>query len=273
MSDSWATFGADLHLDLAGTPVRVGLEHALRDAVRTERLHPGTRLPSSRALARDLGIARNTVADAYGQLVAEGWLTARQGSATRVADSGRRGRRRAVAGSDPAEARSATTCAPARPTCRAFPRAAWLAAARQALAIAPDEALGYSDPRGRPELHRALADYLSRARGVRVTADRVVVCSGFAQGLALLCHVLRARGATTLAMEAYGHRQSPCDRDRRRAPTDGAARRRPRCGDRRLIDADAVLLDAGPPVPARDGAGAGAADAQPSSGPSTPADW
>ncbi len=50
------------------------------------RLAPGTRLPSSRSLAADLGIARNTVADAYADLIAEGWLTARQGSGTRVAE-------------------------------------------------------------------------------------------------------------------------------------------------------------------------------------------
>src|SRR5690242_12836098 len=75
----------DLLLDLAGRRTRAGLEQALRAAVREGRLAPGTRLPSSRVLARDLGLARNTVADAYGQLVAEGWLTARQGSGTTVA--------------------------------------------------------------------------------------------------------------------------------------------------------------------------------------------
>src|SRR5258708_18151526 len=76
----------DLHLDFgSGVGVRAGLEEALRRAVRDGRLAPGTRLPSSRVLAQDLGVARNTVADAYGQLVAEGWLTARQGSGTRVA--------------------------------------------------------------------------------------------------------------------------------------------------------------------------------------------
>src|SRR6202035_3980847 len=86
MAKTWANHSVDLHLDLAGSRVRAGLETALRDAVQAGRLHPGTRLPSSRALAADLGIARNTIADAYGQLVAEGWLTARQGSGTRVAE-------------------------------------------------------------------------------------------------------------------------------------------------------------------------------------------
>src|SRR5689334_14252067 len=77
--------GADLHLDLANRRGRADLVEALHESIRTGRLPAGTRLPSSRSLAKDLGIARNTVADAYGQLVAEGWLTARQGSGTVVA--------------------------------------------------------------------------------------------------------------------------------------------------------------------------------------------
>ncbi|WP_344292943.1 winged helix-turn-helix domain-containing protein, partial [Streptomyces synnematoformans] len=95
MADHWATSAGlrdfqrslDLHLDVRGGSRGTGaaLIRALRDAVRTGRLPPGTRLPSSRALAADLGVARNTVADAYAELVAEGWLTARQGSGTRVA--------------------------------------------------------------------------------------------------------------------------------------------------------------------------------------------
>jgi len=78
--------GLDLHIELAGPRVRAALEAALREGVQTGRLAGGTRLPATRTLAADLGIARNTVADAYGQLVAEGWLTARQGSGTRVAE-------------------------------------------------------------------------------------------------------------------------------------------------------------------------------------------
>ncbi|MGW7200730.1 GntR family transcriptional regulator, partial [Streptomyces chryseus] len=84
MTDSWATSpaatGVDLHVELGASGLRRGLTDALREAVRTGRLAPGTRLPSSRSLAADLGVARNTVADAYAELVAEGWLTARQGS-------------------------------------------------------------------------------------------------------------------------------------------------------------------------------------------------
>src|ERR1700740_2702785 len=86
MAKAWAISGIDLHLELAGHRVRAGLEAALRAPVQTGRRAPGTRLPSSRALAADLGIARNTAAEAYAQLVAEGWLTAMQGSGTRVAE-------------------------------------------------------------------------------------------------------------------------------------------------------------------------------------------
>ncbi|WP_317891412.1 winged helix-turn-helix domain-containing protein [Saccharopolyspora pogona] len=89
MSDSWVNSaertGSDLHLDLSGPGSRrVVLMTALREAIRSGRLAPGTRLPPYRSLV-DLGLARNTVASAYAELVAEGWLTARQGSGTLVA--------------------------------------------------------------------------------------------------------------------------------------------------------------------------------------------
>ncbi|MEU5596532.1 PLP-dependent aminotransferase family protein [Streptomyces sp. NPDC020298] len=205
MAENRATSGIDLHLEPARSGgLRRGLTDALRDAVRTGRLAPGTRLPSSRTLAADLGVARNTVADAYGDLVAEGWLTARQGSGTRVAD-------RAVvppAGSTPPRrrepARPAYNLIPGTPDLAAFPRAEWLKAARRALTAAPSHALDYGDPRGRPELRAALAAYLSRSRGVRADPDAIVVCAGFSHGLRLLARVLRARGVRTTAVESYG---------------------------------------------------------------------
>ena len=98
MSDQWATSdrerassaGFDLHLEPSAPGLRVGLMDALREAVRTGRLAPGARLPSSRSLAADLGVARNTVANSYADLIAEGWLVAEQGSGTRVAGRARR---------------------------------------------------------------------------------------------------------------------------------------------------------------------------------------
>src|SRR5580698_8921498 len=130
MPETWAKGGVDLHLDLDGTRVRASLETALRDAVRTGRLGPGTRLPSSRALAADLGIARNTVAEVYSQLVAEGWLTAQTGSGTSVAP-----RRAAEPGgavaARPEVAIPRYDLRAGVPDLAAFPRRAWLAAARK----------------------------------------------------------------------------------------------------------------------------------------------
>ena len=205
MAKTWAISGVDLHLELAGNRVRAGLEAALREALQTGRLAPGTRLPSSRALAADLGVARNTVAEAYAQLVAEGWLTARQGSGTRVASAAAVSPKPAAGTGETAGARAARhDLRPGSPDLSAFPRAGWLSAARKALSGAPSRALGYSDPRGLPELRFVLAAYLGRTRGVRVTPDRIVVCAGFTQGLALLCQVLPDAGVTKIAVEDYG---------------------------------------------------------------------
>jgi GntR family transcriptional regulator / MocR family aminotransferase len=203
MAKPWATLGVDLHVEPTGPGLRRGLTDALREAVRSGRLAPGTRLPSSRTLSADLGIARNTVADAYAALAAEGWLTARQGSGTRVAE------RRVVppAGTAPRRrepGRPAYDLRPGFPDLSSFPRTEWSRAARRALASAPYEAFGYGDPRGRPELRTALADYLSRVRGVRADPERIVVCGGFAHGLRILGTLLRARGVRTVAVESYG---------------------------------------------------------------------
>jgi GntR family transcriptional regulator / MocR family aminotransferase len=205
VAKAWAISGVDLHLELAGHRVRAGLEAALREAVQTGRLVPGIRLPSSRTLAADLGVARNTVAEAYAQLVAEGWLTAAQGSGTRVASTAAVSPAHAVDGRPLAGTRAARhDLRPGSPDLSAFPRAGWLSAARKALSGAPSSALGYSDPRGRPELRTVLAAYLGRTRGVRVAPDRIVVCAGFTQGLALLCQVLPDVGVTEIAVEDYG---------------------------------------------------------------------
>ncbi len=187
MSRSWAIGDVDLHLDVDGTRVRGALERTLRDALRGGRLPPGTRLPSSRALARDLGLARNTVAAAYAQLVAEGWLEGRQGAGTRVALHPASG---PPAPSAPPPPRAPQfDLRPGVPDLDVVPAGAWLAAARRALRDAPFDALGYGDPRGRIELRRALAEYLARARGVAASPERIVVCTGLVQGL----HLVRCR--------------------------------------------------------------------------------
>jgi GntR family transcriptional regulator / MocR family aminotransferase len=203
---SWANVGSrDLHLDLReaiapGTRgVRDVLLTALRDAVRSGRLATGTVLPPSRSLAADLGLARNTVADAYAELIAEGWLASRQGAGTWVVNAGGNelaARPRGAAGAP------THNLLPGSPDVSAFPRAAWLASTRRALNSAPTEALRMGDPRGRPELRVAVAEYLSRARGVRVTPDTVVISAGTRHAVETLARMLGPSGP--IALEAYG---------------------------------------------------------------------
>jgi GntR family transcriptional regulator / MocR family aminotransferase len=202
MEQSWAipVSGLDLLLELdPRLGRRAALERALRQAIRDGRLQPGTRLPSSRTLSQDVGLARGTVSEAYRQLVTEGYLVARQGAGTTVAPGP--GLPPAPSLSVPPVDRARWDLEPGQPDLSGFPRDLWLTATRRVLRGAGNDAFGYGDPRGRPELRRALADYLGRARGVLTSPDLIVVCSGYAQGLALLCQALRAGGATTVAHE------------------------------------------------------------------------
>ncbi|MEU2916136.1 PLP-dependent aminotransferase family protein [Streptomyces massasporeus] len=209
MADSWVNeaerIGSDLHLELTGPGGRrAALIRALREAVRSGRLAPGTRLPPYRSLAADLGVARNTAADAYAELVAEGWLTARQGSGTRVAERAEplRPAARVPKKAPPRPRGPRHDLMQGTPDVSAFPRTAWLASYRRALQQAPNEVFGPGDPAGRRELREALTEYLARARGVRTAPDRIVICSGFAHALRLLFGGGVLRGP--LAVEAYG---------------------------------------------------------------------
>ena len=201
-ADAWAQSGVDLHLELKGSRLRAGLGDALREAVRSGRLAPGTRLPASRALAADLGVARSTVTECYAALVEEGWLVARHGSGTHVAD--REVPRR---NGEPAQERPGPRphgLEPGAAEYAEFPRGPWLAAARKALTTAPHTAFGYGDPLGAMELRIALADYLSRVRGVRAVPAQIVITSGFHHALGVLARALKSQGVATVAVEAYG---------------------------------------------------------------------
>jgi GntR family transcriptional regulator/MocR family aminotransferase len=195
--------GLDLHLDLTGgrRPGRV-LEEALRAAVADGRLAPGTRLPPTRGLAADLGVSRATVAEVYEQLLAEGWLRARVGAGTWVAQSGvpvPAARAPQAGGPRLADMRGGV------PDASLFPRRAWVAAVRRAVDAATVAELGYADPAGVVRLRHALAGYLARTRGVLAEADRIVVGHGVGELLALAGRALAARGARGIAVEEYGH--------------------------------------------------------------------
>jgi GntR family transcriptional regulator/MocR family aminotransferase len=204
MPGNWSSWGLDLHLevDTAGGR-RTGLERALREAVRDGRLAPGSALPSTRGLAGELGFSRGTVTAAYDQLAAEGYLTARQGSVTRVAD---------LPAPVPGSVRPAPEAAeprhdlrPGRPDVSAFPAAAWSRSTRRVLTTSPAEIHALSDPQGRAELRTALAGYLGRTRGVLTDPDRIVITSGSYQSFGLLAHVLAGTGISAVSTEDPGH--------------------------------------------------------------------
>lgn len=192
-----------MHLDLRQgiTPgargAREALLDALRDAIRSGRLAPEAMLPPSRSLAADLGLARNTVAEAYADLVAEGWLASRQGAGTWVVNA------RANPLPPPPRGVPATpthNLQPGSPDVSQFPRNAWLASTKRALTNAPTEAFRMGDPLGRIELRVALTEYLGRVRGVRTTPDEIVVCAGTRHAVEILARVLGG----PIAVEAYG---------------------------------------------------------------------
>ncbi|MFD1930995.1 PLP-dependent aminotransferase family protein [Nonomuraea mangrovi] len=208
MSSDWSTSRELLLPAISSAPHGArgrALEQALKEAVRTGRLAGGVRLPSTRDLAAQLGVARGTVTAAYDQLTAEGYLVARRGSGTRVAE----GVAMAEQGEGPPTRprRELIPLRPGLPSMAAFPRTAWLAATRAGLAGLADAELSYPDPAGLAGLRAELAAYLGRVRGVSAGPEEVVVTHGTFESIGLLAAVLRDRGHTTVAVEEL------CNRD------------------------------------------------------------
>ncbi|WP_139977872.1 PLP-dependent aminotransferase family protein [Nocardioides litoris] len=174
----------------APEPLHAQLAGGVRRLVSGGTLHLGDRVPSSRALAADLGVSRAVVEQAYDQLLAEGWLVARHGSGTYVASPAlpaapRRGAPAAAPDDGPPLVRLDTGTPFVDPRHRAGWRRAW----REVSAAVPPR--GYDDPRGLPELRVVLAERLTRQRGVEVGPDEVVVTTGTTDGLRQLLPHLR----------------------------------------------------------------------------------
>ncbi|WP_443060601.1 MocR-like pyridoxine biosynthesis transcription factor PdxR [Streptomyces sp. NBC_00448] len=191
-------------LDVAPRGRGRALQSALREEVRSGRLAAGVRMPSSRALAADLGVSRGVVTDAYEQLTAEGYLTGRQGAGTWVARTSAGPAVPVASGFAEDDRGGPADLRPGLPDLSLFPRAAWSAAHRRIVARLPHSAFGYPDPRGLPELRQALAELLVRRRCVAAEPDQVMVVSGVAQAHTLLGMVLRARGHRAVAVEDPG---------------------------------------------------------------------
>ncbi|MFI5492086.1 PLP-dependent aminotransferase family protein [Actinoplanes sp. NPDC051859] len=200
-----------------GTTVRV--YSAIRQAIADGRLPAGHRLPASRVLAADLGVARNSVATAYERLAAEGYLVARTGSGTYVAPT----RAAAVsrrAPADPLRARSGWTYAPLPtsggapaprydfrsgiPDAKLFPFESWRRLVAAELRLRAHDPGGYADPYGQPALRAAIARYLGYARSLRAEADDVLVTNGTQHALDLIGRVL-LRPGDVVAVEDPGY--------------------------------------------------------------------
>ncbi|UHC13756.1 PLP-dependent aminotransferase family protein [Methylobacterium currus] len=168
---------------------------------------PGAALPSTRALAVELGVSRTTVTAAYDQLTAEGYIETRPGARARVAAGLREAASPVAAAPGPAHRLSAfgqrLLAEPAPPAAPApaidfrygdlsgddFPVLAWRRALNAVLLRRPAR-LGYGDPRGLPGLRAALQAYLWRARGLRCGLDQIVVVNGSQQGIDLCARLL-----------------------------------------------------------------------------------
>jgi GntR family transcriptional regulator / MocR family aminotransferase len=179
------------------------LQEQLREAVRSGRLAAGERLPSTRALARELGISRGLAQECYEQLVAEGYLIARPGSATRVAAASRPAAPRARSAATP---RPAVEFRSGVPDIARFPMRDWLWAINEVGRAAPLTVADYGDPAGRPELRAVVAAYLRRVRAAAAVPEAIVVCNGFTQGLQLVLAALSGAGHRQLGIEDPGHR-------------------------------------------------------------------
>jgi GntR family transcriptional regulator / MocR family aminotransferase len=186
----------------AEAPLHEQVERSIRENIQAGRLAIGARLPSSRALASELGISRGVVTEAYSQLAAEGYLVTRQGAPVRVARTVR-----TIAARPPARSMLPSFPLhfhPGLPDLAGFPRDRWLRSLRSAWRQAPIDAVGYPDPRGVPALRQALADYLGRVRGAVAEPEQLMVCTGFTQAFSLLCRWLADRGVERVALEDPG---------------------------------------------------------------------
>jgi GntR family transcriptional regulator/MocR family aminotransferase len=193
-------------IDLQATrpgPLHVRVTDAIRSAIRAGRLPLGAALPPSRTLATDLKVSRWTVTQAYGQLVTEGYLAGRTGSATRV--------RWSPEPDDGPVARPAHASHPVRydmsqctPDYRAFPRTRWVESIKAAAEIADFGQLGYSGSGGEPRLRTVLADHLKRRRGAVATPDTISIFSGAGASMAELSRALVEDGHTAIGVEDPG---------------------------------------------------------------------
>ncbi|WP_245947826.1 PLP-dependent aminotransferase family protein [Billgrantia montanilacus] len=227
-------------------PLTTRLYHALREWIQMGRLGSGQRLPSSRQLAGELGLGRNTVLAAFDQLLAEGFLVTRHGSGTFVADLPFQHETTADTASSPSavdgdmylSARGTALLAycptqqgrhpafvPGVPALDRFPRAQWQRLMRRHLQHMPMDWLAYQVQGGVPALREALADYLQLSRSVRCRPEQILIVQGAQQGFELIVRLLSDSGDEVWLEEPGYHGAQACfaaaELDMQPVPVDG----------------------------------------------------
>jgi GntR family transcriptional regulator/MocR family aminotransferase len=222
--------GGSMLLNLAETagPLHRRIYDALKSAIRAGRLGPGARLPSTRKLAADLNVSRNTASLAYEQLAAEGYIVARDRSAMLVSTG-------APLHAASVPARPAPRSKPAlsayarrlggdmppassyakrglrydfrygRPAFDEFPHEVWRQLVSARMRRSSPDTFGYGPPAGHTPLREALADYLSRARGMTCDAEQIVIVNGSQQAFDLITRVLIDPGDGVVIEEPHYH--------------------------------------------------------------------
>jgi GntR family transcriptional regulator/MocR family aminotransferase len=178
-------------------PISIQIAHGIRDAIFSQRLPPGAKLPPTRELAQRLRVSRTTVIEAYDWLIAEGYAQARQGSGTYLtsalaltpdpAPHAEIPRRRTDLAS---EASVEFDFRSGLPALDLFPRARWKSSLARGLAEVGPDGLGYGPVEGLPRLRQLIAEYIARTRGLPVSPERVVITIGVAQALDLILRAL-----------------------------------------------------------------------------------
>lgn len=217
-----------------------------RAAILSGQLRPGERLPSTRALASELGISRLPVVNAFEQLLHEGYVAGRAGAGTYVSgsipDELAEVRPRRSGGEIDSSSLRKVAKMPAPgpfrtgvPALDRFPVKLWSRmVARHARQMGVEE-MAYGDPAGHAPLRLAIADYLRTARSVRCDSEQVLIVSGSQMALQICAMALFGRG-TKIAIEEPGY---PGARD---ALTCGGAQLVPVRVDREGIDVDALAM-------------------------------
>ena len=198
-----------------GLPLHARVQRAIRQLILDGALDVGRPLPASRALAKSLGVSRDTVESAYSQLHAEGFIERRVGSGSFVSERAQRlpGRgkvRRAVSNKETPRLSQRGSAmfnsggvrdflmprpfAPGVPETRSFPLQTWERLERQVLKEYGTQALLHSPPQGMEPLRRAISDYVNLERGARVTPDQVLILTSSQQALTLCATVLLDAG-------------------------------------------------------------------------------